>query len=52
MSRIGAEDVIGREQVVVTEILDGPDEVADGGDVGAALRLGEDHARLHGLSLP
>src|SRR6185369_17546233 len=48
--RVGAEDVIGHEEVVVAHRLDGLDERADGGDAGPALRLGKDHARLHVLS--
>ena len=44
--RIGAEDVVGHEEVVEAHRLDGPDELADGGDVGPALRLRKDHAGL------
>ena len=49
--RVGAEDVIGHEEMIEAHGLDGLDERADRGDVGAALRLGEDHAGLHGLTL-
>ena len=46
--RVGAEDVIGHEEMIEAHGLDGPDELVDGGDVGAALRLGKDDAELHG----
>ena len=43
--RIGPQDVVGHEEMVGAHGLDGPDELADGRDVGAALRLREDRRR-------
>jgi hypothetical protein len=45
--RVGAQDVVGYEQMVVAHRLHHADELADGGDVGSALRLRKDRADLH-----
>ena len=44
---IGAQDVVGHEEMVEAHRLDVPDEPTDRLDVGPALRLGEDHADFH-----
>ena len=49
--RVGPEDVVGHEEVVAAHRFDGPDELADGADVRAALGLGKDHAELVAMPL-
>ena len=46
--RVGAEDVVGDEEVVELHAFHGFDIVADGGRVGADFGLREDCADLHG----
>ena len=45
-SRIGTQHVVGHEEMVEAHRLHDPDELADGLDVGPALRLGKDRAKL------
>src|SRR5215510_12291932 len=46
-ARIGAQDVVGDEEVVEAQRLDSADELGNGADVAAALGLRKDHADLH-----
>ena len=45
--RVGAQDVVGDDQVVVPQLLDGLNELPDGSRVGPYLPLGESDSDLH-----